>query len=170
MLRTGPAPAFSRAVALPPYARAVAVASRLRLPARVLASLALVAAGVFGAQFVRDARRWQPADAIPYDFPLPPQAHVMSSRFGETLVYHADLRTPEPPGAVRAYYAAVLPRAPWRLFGGDAAGDTLSVIRRNGAGTPDFVVKVRIAPEGPGSRIALDYSPLPVARTVRGQR
>jgi len=144
----------------------------IRIAARVALSVALIAGGAFLGY---KAPYWMglvPPDpyskgevlkALPEDFPLPPDLELISAGPGKSLPYRIVWRSSEPPAAVNALYDQALPTATWIWAGVERRPDHMEMLRGDISGDLDHVAKLDLVAEGTGSRLTLEFSPIPVA-------
>lgn len=138
------------------------------------AAMIAVGAGCLGAAYVsgsgpfRDAAyfdRTTVLRALPADFPLPPEAELDSVGAGAQLPYRVRWQSRQPASEVAGLMRVRLADGSWKIAGdADSAGAvTLRSARPALGDAPPVLVQVRIAPDGDGSSVQLEFAPLPVS-------
>lgn len=102
--------------------------------------------------------------ALPADFPVPPDASMRAAGPGESLPYRVEWRTEASLSEVAGVMRSKLDASPWRVVTSDAVdGDLrLQATRTSAAETP-FLARLRLAPSGSGTRLRLEFSPVPAS-------
>jgi hypothetical protein len=160
----GVAPALVRARRLPP----------VRVAGWASFALAGVAAGAIAAAFVTGSGpfrseayfgRTQVVRALPADFPVPDGARFDDAGAGSRLPYRIEWDAPAPVSDVAGIMRQRLADGSWKIVDQQADGAGVSIRTARGASAPGApsLAEVRIAPSGAGSRIRLEFSPLPAS-------
>jgi len=149
-------------------------------PSLVLAAPAMFVAGAVAAAWVVGAgpfarpALYSRADvlaALPADFPSPPAAGVADAGAGGRLPYRIDWRSDEPVSAVAGLMRERLGDGSWRVVDEEAAGDGVALrTAREPAQGDRYVGELSIMPDGRGSRLRFEFTPLPVSRVPSYER
>jgi hypothetical protein len=148
----------------------------LRVPQLVTVTVACVAALALGCvatayvsgsgPFASDRYfgRAQVLRALPADFPPPPDAQLRGAGAGERLPYRiewtTDARTSEVAGVMREQ----LDDGSWSIVAPADDGDPATVdLRSARGGSAPVIAEVNIEPRRDGSRVRLEFSPLPAS-------
>ena len=139
-----------------------------RFALRAAASLLLV---LGGAAMVRAVRvtppTWSAKDralaAFPHGLPLPPGTRIVGAGAGKNLPFRVDGIDPRPPAAASAYFGQVVPVNGWARSAEGAKPGTIVLLHTTAQGRTDFVAHIEIGPDGGGSRVVIEFSPLPLA-------
>lgn len=165
----GGQPAPAAAALWPPF-HELPFAARLAI--RLVLSAALIAAGAFLGY---KAPYWMglvPPDpyskgevlkALPDDFPLPPDLELVSAGPGKGLPYRIVWRSPQPPDEINAVYDQAMPSGKWTWAGVERRPDHMEMLRGDRSGDYDHVAKLDLIADGSGSRLTLEFSPIPIA-------
>jgi hypothetical protein len=107
--------------------------------------------------------------ALPGDFPVPPAASVDRAGPGTHLPYRVEWRSPDAKSAVAGLMRARLADGTWRIVdtSDDGTSAQLRSTRSASSGGLPFIAEVAISAAGGGSRVSVEFSPLP-ASTVPG--
>lgn len=151
----------------------------------VYGSLAAVAvlAGAFTAAYVTGAGpfrtdayfgRGRILAALPSDFPAPPQSNIEDTGAGTRYPYRVEWETAAPSSEVAGLMRERLDDGTWRVVDGSASagaaasadGETFRSTRSADGGSP-VIAEINVEPSGQGSRVRVEFSPLP-ASTVPG--
>lgn len=113
--------------------------------------------------FRRDAdfSRGRILAALPADFPVPPQSDVEDAGPGTHYPYRIEWQTPARTSDVLGLMRVQLDDGTWQVVNGDDAGATLRSTRRTTNESAPIIAEVRVEPDGEGSRVHLEFSPLP---------
>jgi hypothetical protein len=150
-------------------------ASMPTLAVILTASACAIAAGYLGAAYVSQNAPFAPSPlfsrneiiaALPSDFPLPHDAQLERTGAGDALPYRIEWRTGQPVNEVAAVIQPRLNAGAWSVKRTTESGDAISLhVARDAAGIDgDVVADVTVAPASDGSRITLEFSPLPPSR------
>jgi hypothetical protein len=141
---------------------------------RVLAAPAMLVAGVIAAAWVVGAgpfaspglySRADVLAALPDDFPPPPAAGLGGAGAGSRLPYRIDWHSDEPVSAVAGAMRERLADGSWRVVDERANGEGVSLRAAREAAEGDrYVGELSIVPDGQGSRLRLEFAPLPISR------
>jgi hypothetical protein len=163
---------------------ATALAGRLRgllhgrAPAVALRGagfMCALGAGYLGAAYVSSNAPFEPGPyfsrgavvgALPADFPLPPEAQLRETGAGAALPYRIEWSTPARSSEVAGIMTQRLDDGSWRVTR-SSQDDDGTVIRtaRDAAGLDGAVVaEVTLLGEPGGTRVLLEFSPLPPTR------
>jgi hypothetical protein len=130
-----------------------------------LAFGALSAAYVSGSGPFRAAGyfdRGRVLGALPADFPVPPLSDVESAGAGSTYPYRVEWQTPSRTSEVAGLMREQLDDGSWRVVDSSSQGGAVTMrSARSGNGSSPLIAQVRITPHGDGSRVTLEFSPLP---------
>jgi hypothetical protein len=137
--------------------------------ARLALTLAALPAAYFAAAFVGDAPPFaESADpygtaavlrALPAGFPLPDDAELIEAGEGSPLPYHLAWTSGEPVPRVAERYRALLAGGAWELMLQEQESPAYRVrlARFTPGGLMTHWAMLDVSPEGPGSRITLDF-------------
>ncbi|HET6615263.1 MAG TPA: hypothetical protein VFH62_05205, partial [Dehalococcoidia bacterium] len=150
-------------------------ASMPTLAVILTASACAIAAGYLGAAYVSQNAPFAPSPlfsrneitaALPSDFPLPHDAQLERTGAGDALPYRIEWRTGQPVNEVAGIMKHRLDRGTWSVKRTTESGEAISVhVARDAAGIDsDVVADVSVAPSSDGSRIIVEFSPLPPTR------
>ncbi len=157
--RTARRPTIGRS----PQAAVVAVAAATAL----VAGYGVAAYVSGGAPFHRDAYfgRTEVLRALPPDFPVPDDARIDAAGAGAQLPYRVEWQVGAPSSEVAGLMRQRLSDGSWKVVDAqvDGAATTLRTARGGGFGAPAVLGDVAIVPAGAGSRIRLEFSPLPAS-------
>ena len=102
-------------------------------------------------------------NALPGDFPVPPASRVDSAGPGTHLPYRVEWHSPDAKSEVAGLMRARLADGTWRIV--DATDDGQSArlrgTRSASSGGKPFIAEVAISEAGGGSRVSVEFSPLP---------
>jgi len=145
------------------------------------AALATVCAGFLSAAYITNSgpfrssalfNEGQVMRALPVDFPVPSDATVEHAGAGSELPYRIDWQTDAPTSDVAGILREKLADGSWRIVESRDTGDGLTLRTSRGAssaGAP-IVADVRITALGGGSRVRLEFTPLPSSSVPGYQR
>lgn len=107
--------------------------------------------------------------ALPDDFPVPPEASLEAAGPGRELPYRVEWTAPEPAGEVAGVIKRRLSDGNWQVIMSEdqPGGARLRAVRYAPAGFTDLIGEIAIVPDGSGSTLRLEFTPLPTNR-VRG--
>jgi hypothetical protein len=136
------------------------------------AALAAVVAGYFGGAWVTNSGPYRTdpyfgranvLGALPSDFPLPDGASLDGAGPGLHLPYRVEWDAPGPTSDVAGIMRQKLDEGTWRIVdSGDADGGVrLRSARPAADGQPPMIAELDITPDGAGSKLRLEFSPLP---------
>ena len=165
----------TNAAALGNHIARLRAASTPALAVIVCAAGCAMAAGYLGAAYVSHNAPFAPSPlfsrseiiaALPADFPAPDDARLERTGAGGTLPYRIEWQSDRPVNDVVADVSIGLAARPWSLKRTTGAGDAVVLqAARDDAGTDgDVIANVMVEPASHGSRIALEFSPLPPMR------
>jgi hypothetical protein len=157
--------------------------ARVRVTAAPLAgaALATVCAGFLSAAYVTGSGPFgssalfnesQVMRALPVDFPVPSEATVEHVGAGSDLPYRIDWQTDASTSEVAGILREKLADGTWRIVESQNTGDGLTLRTSRGAnsaGAP-IVADVQITASGQGSRVRLEFTPLPSSSIPGYQR
>lgn len=144
--------------------------------AGILAAVAgAMVCGYLGAAYVSRNAPFEPAalfsrqtivSALPSDFPLPDDAQLEAARAGDALPYRIEWHSDRSADDVVATVSIGLDDGPWALKRTTESGDAIALqAARDGAGIDgDVIANVTLQPSPNGSRITIEFSPLPPSR------
>lgn len=136
-----------------------------------IASVSALVAGVVAAAWFSGAGPFavdpyftetQVVRALPADFPLPAGASMRHAGSGDRLPYRIEWMAPGSVSEVAGLLRRKLDGGAWDVVGADSAASSSFRSTRSGDG-PAVLAEVNIEPAGAGSRIRLEFSPLPPA-------
>jgi hypothetical protein len=102
-------------------------------------------------------------EALPADFPVPPAAKVHDAGAGTRLPYRVEWETANHTSDVAGLMRQKLGDGTWRIVDASDNGQNVhlrSARDASGGGLP-FIAEVDITGSGQGSRVRLEFSPLP---------
>lgn len=107
--------------------------------------------------------RNQVLHALPADFPAPPEASIEGTGAGSHLPYRVEWETPARTSDVAALMRTKLNDGTWRVVDStDADGAfKLRSMRAGAGGLPPIIAEIAVTAAGAGSRVLLEFSPLP---------
>ncbi|MEX2226032.1 MAG: glycosyltransferase family 87 protein [Dehalococcoidia bacterium] len=162
--------------------RALASVRAPALAAHASAIACAAAIGYLGAAYVSSNAPFEPGpyfsrqavvDALPADFPLPPGAELRDAGPGTMLPYRIEWSTPLRTSEVAGIMKHRLADGPWSITHTSETDDDTIVLRsaRDAAGTDgDVVADVSLLPFDGGTRVRLEFSPLPPTRIAAYDR
>jgi hypothetical protein len=159
-------------------------ASSLAVASVMISSGALAGAFITGAGPFRtdgDFARGRILAALPADFPVPPQSDIEDTGAGAHYPYRVEWRTDAPTSEVAGLMRQRLDDGTWRVVDTSApanspsahsAGDTVSTFRtaRSADGATPVIAEINVEPSGSGSRVRVEFSPLPASSIPGYQR
>lgn len=175
---TAPERAFAQRPAVPAFRR---VATGMTVASVMIAAGALAGAFVTGAGPFRsqgDFARGRILAALPADFPVPPQSDIEDTGAGAHYPYRVEWRTDAPTSEVAGLMRERLDDGTWRVVDASAAaggrtptgdGATFRSARSATGGLP-VIAEINIEPSGDGSRVRVEFSPLPASSIPGYQR
>lgn len=113
--------------------------------------------------------RTQVLQALPADFPAPPQASLEGAGAGSHLPYRIEWESSAPTNDVAGLMREQLNDGTWRVVDSSDADGTIK-LRSTRAATgavPPIIAEIAVTAAGAGSKVLLEFSPLP-ASTVPG--
>jgi hypothetical protein len=163
--------------------RVKALASTLAVAAVMISSGALAGASITGAGPFRsqgDFARGRILAALPPDFPVPPQSDLEDTGAGAHYPYRVEWQTDAPTSEVAGLMRQRLDDGTWRIVDTSApanspsahsAGD-VSTFRtaRSADGATPVIAEINVEPSGGGSRVRVEFSPLPASSIPGYQR
>lgn len=165
------------ALASPIAARRSAMHISIVRAARLLGSLAVIAAAYLGAAWYAHVvpfagREPSPYSAesvvraIPFDAPLPYDLALIEAGHGEPLPYHAAWRSAAPPDEAARQIAEHLAGSPkWQLADNApiVGAFTTHLARLQSNGQMTHFAELSVRSDGAGSVVTFDFTPIPMA-------
>jgi hypothetical protein len=113
--------------------------------------------------------RTQVLQALPADFPAPPQASIEGAGAGSHLPYRVEWESPARTSDVAGLMREQLNDGTWRIVDSSDTDGTIRLrsTRAAAGGVPPIVAEIAVTAAGAGSKVLLEFSPLP-ASTVPG--
>jgi len=113
--------------------------------------------------------RSQVLRALPADFPAPPRSSIEGAGAGAHLPYRVEWDSGAQTSEVAGLMRAQLADGSWRIVDSSAIDGTIKLrsTRAASSGVPPIIAEVAVTAAGAGSRVRLEFSPLP-ATSVRG--
>ena len=107
--------------------------------------------------------RGQVLRALPGDFPVPPRASIDGAGPGSHLPYRVEWETPAHTSDVAGLMRAKLNDGTWRVVDSSDTDGVLKLrsTRAGAGGRPPIIAEIAVTAEGAGSRVLLEFSPLP---------
>ena len=107
--------------------------------------------------------------ALPADFPAPPQASLEGAGAGSHLPYRVEWQSSAPTSDVAGLMREQLNDGTWRVVDSSEADGTIKLRSTRAAvgGVPPIIAEIAVTAAGDGSKVLLEFSPLP-ASTVPG--
>lgn len=101
--------------------------------------------------------------ALPADFPVPDGSRLQDAGAGSRLPYRIDWQTSEPISDVAGLMRERLGDGTWHIVDTQADGGavTLRAARAGSSDAPPALGEIEITPSGSGSRVRVEFSPLP---------
>jgi hypothetical protein len=109
--------------------------------------------------------RGQVLRALPQDFPAPSQARIDGAGAGSHLPYRVDWQSSEPTSDVAGIMRERLDDGTWRIVDSSAADGTIKLRSARAAanGLPPVIAEIAVSAAGAGSKVQLEFSPLPAS-------
>jgi hypothetical protein len=108
--------------------------------------------------------RTQVLRALPEDFPAPPAAELRDAGAGTRLPYRIEWTSAARINEVAGIMRARLDDGSWTIVPPPDDGDALTIdLRSARAGDAPVIAEVSIAPRADGSRVRLEFTPLPAS-------